>query len=108
LSSFGPYYGDATSSLTAFRRTLETMADLPARAWVTSHHKGVVTEREEFLRLLHAFREKIDRRERAILDALAGEPRSLDGLVAHRFLYPPGYDDIYIEEAERNTLMQHL
>jgi glyoxylase-like metal-dependent hydrolase (beta-lactamase superfamily II) len=108
LSSFGPYYGDATSSVAAFRRTLEKIADLPARAWVTSHHKGVITDRAEFLKLLQTFREKIDRREEAILDAIAGQPRSLDDLVAHRFLYPPGYQDIYIEEAERNTLVQHL
>jgi glyoxylase-like metal-dependent hydrolase (beta-lactamase superfamily II) len=108
LSSFGPYYGDATSSLAAFRRTLEAMADLPARVWVTSHHKGVITERAEFLGLLQAFREKIDRREQAILDALAVAPRSLDDLVANRFLYPPGHYDIYIEDAERTSLVQHL
>jgi glyoxylase-like metal-dependent hydrolase (beta-lactamase superfamily II) len=108
LSSFGPYYGDATSNLAAFRRTLEKIADLPARVWVTSHHKGVITDRGEFLKLLQAFREKIDQRENAILDAIATEPRSLDDLVVHRFLYPPGYHDIYIDEAERNTLTQHL
>jgi glyoxylase-like metal-dependent hydrolase (beta-lactamase superfamily II) len=108
LSSFGPYYGDATSSLAEFRRTLDKIADLPARTWVTSHHKGVISDRAEFLRLLQAFREKFDRRERAILGALAECPCSLDELVAHRFLYPPGHHDIYIEEAERNTLLQHL
>jgi glyoxylase-like metal-dependent hydrolase (beta-lactamase superfamily II) len=108
LSSFGPYYGDATSSLAAFRHTLEKIADLPARVWVTSHHKGVITERAEFLKLLQAFREKIDRREHAILDALAERPRSLEDLAAHRFLYPPGHHDIYIEDAERHTLVQHL
>jgi glyoxylase-like metal-dependent hydrolase (beta-lactamase superfamily II) len=108
LSSFGPYYGDATSSLAAFRRTLETLADLPARVWVTSHHKGVITDRGEFLGLLQAFREKIDRREHAILAALAERPRSLEDLVAHRFLYPPSHHDIYIDEAERRTLVQHL
>ncbi len=43
LSSFGPYYGDATSSLAAFRRTLQAVKEIPARAWITSHHKGVVT-----------------------------------------------------------------
>lgn len=108
LTGFGPYYGDGCSSLAAFRRTLETVADLPARAWVTSHHKGVITDRAQFLELLDAFKEKIDQRERAILCALAVQPRSLNALVSHRFLYPPDYHDVYIEDAERKTLIEHL
>jgi glyoxylase-like metal-dependent hydrolase (beta-lactamase superfamily II) len=108
LSGFGPYYGDACSSLAAFRRTLETIAGLPARAWVTFHHKGVITDRAKFLELLDAFKEKIDRREHAILGALAAQPRSLDALVSHRFLYPPDYSELYIDDAERKTIVEHL
>ena len=108
LTGFGPYYGDACSSLAAFRRTLDRVAELPAHAWVTSHHKGVITDRAQFLDLLRAFKEKIDQRERAIVDALAAMPRSLDALVSHRFLYPPDYHDVYIEDAERKTLVEHL
>jgi len=108
LTGFGPYYGDQCSNLADFRRSLERIRELPARAWVTFHHKGVITERAKFLELLDAFKEKIDRREQAILDALAAQPRSLDALVSHRFLYPPGYGEIYIEDAERKTLVEHL
>ena len=32
LSSFGPYYGDATSSLAEFRRTLEAVKEIPAQS----------------------------------------------------------------------------
>ena len=108
LTGFGPYYGDACSSLAAFRRTLETIAELPARAWVTYHHKGVIADRAKFLRLLGAFKEKIALRERAILGALATQPRSLDALVAHRFLYPVDYSEVYIDDAERKTILEHL
>jgi len=108
LTGFGPYYGDGCSSLAAFRRTLERVAELPARAWVTSHHKGVITDRARFLQLLAAFKEKIDRRAEAILGALAAQPRSLEALVAHRFLYPPGYYDIFVEDAERKSILEHL
>ncbi len=76
--------------------------------WITSHHKGVITERETFLQLLHAFREKIDRRERAILEALQGPGLSLDDLVARRFMYPPGYHDVFVEDAERRCIGEHL
>ena len=108
LTGFGPYYGDGCSSLTDFRRTLAQIAEQPASAWVTFHHKGVITERAKFLELLAAFREKIDRREQAILDALAERPRTLDALVEQRFLYPQGYGELYIDDAERKTLLEHL
>ena len=108
LSSFGPYYGDGCSSLAAFRRTLDTVADIPARVWVTSHHKGVITDREEFLWLLAAFKERIRRREEAILAELAKGPRTLEDLVAHRFVYPPGLDILWVDNVERFTIRQHL
>lgn len=66
LSSFGPYYGDATSSLADFRRTLEAVKEIPAKAWVTSHHKGVITDRATFVALLQAFASRLDAREEAI------------------------------------------
>jgi glyoxylase-like metal-dependent hydrolase (beta-lactamase superfamily II) len=108
LSSFGPYYGDATSSLEAFRRTLEAVKDVPARAWITSHHKGVITERGTFLGLLAAFAEKLDAREEAIAAYLRERPSTLEELVEHRFVYPPHLDDLYYADAERRTISQHL
>ena len=60
LSSFGPYYGDATSSLADFRRSLQRLADLPATVWVTSHHKGAIDDRATFDALLQAFVARLD------------------------------------------------
>ena len=108
LSSFGPYYGDATSSLAEFRRTLHAVKDVPARVWITSHHKGVVSERDTFLALLDAFAARLDARERAIADYLRQQPSTLDELVAHRFLYPKHLEDLYYDDAERRTIEQHL
>ena len=108
LSSFGPYYGDATSSLAEFRRTLRAVKEVPARTWVTSHHKGVVAERAAFLALLEAFAARLDARERAITEFLRQRPATLDELVEHRFVYPKHLDDLYYEDAERRTIEQHL
>lgn len=108
LSSFGPYYGDATSSLDDFRRTLERVKDIPAKAWVTSHHKGVVTDRATFLQLLRAFGSRLDAREEAIHAYLKERPSTLAELVAHRFLYPREVQDVWFDEAERRTTGQHL
>ena len=108
LSSFGPYYGDATSSLEDFRRTLDRVKDIPAKAWVTSHHKGVITDRGTFLRLLQAFGSRLEAREEEILAFLKARPSTLAELVRHRFLYPRNVQDVWFDEAERRTTGQHL
>jgi len=108
LSSFGPYYGDATSSLAQFRTTLRRVADIPARVWVTSHHKGVILEREAFLRALRAFASRIDEREQRVLELLAEGPRTIDTLVACRVMYKPEADELWIDAAERRCISQHL
>jgi glyoxylase-like metal-dependent hydrolase (beta-lactamase superfamily II) len=108
LSGFGPYYGDACSNLEQFVLTLERVRRLEARVWITSHHKGVVTGRAEFEHLLSRFRDRVWERERAICSALADGGRTLDELVARRFLYPPGFHGIFVDDAERQTLREHL
>ncbi len=108
LSGFGPYYGDATSSLADFRRSLARLGDLPAGAWITSHHRGVVTERAAFDEALAAFAARIDEREARLLELLAAGPRTLDDLVRERLLYPPGADELWIDCAERRSIAQHL
>jgi glyoxylase-like metal-dependent hydrolase (beta-lactamase superfamily II) len=108
LSGFGPYYGDATSSLAEFRRTLARLADLPAKIWVTSHHRGVLTERAKFLDSLAAFTAKLGEREQRLLMLLSERPRTLDELVVCRLLYPPGHEEIWVNDAERRSISQHL
>lgn len=108
LSSFGPYYGDATSDLGDFRRSLARLAELPAQVWITSHHKGAVTEREGFLALLAAYSARLDERESRLLQMLGDRPRTLDSLVAQRLLYAPDHDSLWVDTAERRTIAQHL
>jgi glyoxylase-like metal-dependent hydrolase (beta-lactamase superfamily II) len=107
LTGFGPYYGDAWSCLEDFERSLTRVRELPARVWVSFHHAGVITERDEFLRRLDRFAGRIGEREQALLEFLA-EPRALDALVAHRFLYPAHAQLSYIDAVERRTITQHL
>lgn len=108
LSSFGPYYGDATSSLADFRRTLQRLRTLPARVWVTSHHKGVISDRETFLAALTQFERQLQVREDRLLHLLANEPQTLEALVAQRILYRPGAQALWLDSAERRTISEHL
>jgi glyoxylase-like metal-dependent hydrolase (beta-lactamase superfamily II) len=108
LTGFGPYYGDACSSLADFRRTLAAVADVEAQTWVTSHHRGVLTDRTHFLAELARFTAKIDERAERLLGYLSYGPLSMAELVQRRLLYPPGYHVPYVESAERRSIELHL
>lgn len=108
LTGFGPYYGDASSSLSGFRRSLARLPEIPAEVWVTSHHRGVYTDREHFLRDLAAYEAKLGEREQRLLAMLDEAPKTLAQLAAQRLLYPPGYDSPWVNDAETRTIEQHL
>lgn len=109
LSSFGPYYGDACSSLAAFRSTLKRMVELPARVWVTSHHKGVIESREGFLQQLSVFSARLEAREARLLQLLASAPATVDELAAAGVMYRPGTaTEAWMRCAERHCIAQHL
>ncbi|WP_321845087.1 MBL fold metallo-hydrolase [Paraburkholderia bannensis] len=108
LTGFGPYYGDACSSLHDFRRSLARLPEIPAKIWVTSHHRGVYTDRAHFLRDLAAFAAKMDAREQRLLTYLNESPKTLEQLVELRVLYPQGYESQWAVSAETRTITQHL
>jgi glyoxylase-like metal-dependent hydrolase (beta-lactamase superfamily II) len=107
LSSFGPYYGDAWSSLADFERTLAEVRRIEARWYATFHHVGVVEGRAAFLERLDRFAAVIGAREARLLAFLA-EPRTLDAIVAHRFIYRPGDAVVFADDVERRSMRQHL
>ncbi len=108
LTGFGPYYGDATSSLAQFRASLQRVGEIEARVWVTSHHRAIVTDRNKFLQDLQRFANKIDERSDKLLAYLQDGPQTLEQLTARRVLYPVGFHLPYVESAERNTIRMHL
>lgn len=107
LTSFGPYYGDAASSLDAFERSLERCGEVDARWYVTFHHKGLVEGRDEFLPALRRYADRIARRDDAIVAYLT-EPRTIEDLVRHRFVYRPHVDEPFVDSVERRTVERHL
>ena len=107
LSSFGPYYGDAWSSLEDFERTLALVRGIEARWYATFHHVGVLDGRAPFLERLERFAGVIVDRERRLLDYL-DEPRTLDEIAAHRFVYRPHDPIPFAEPVERRSMGQHV
>jgi len=107
LTGFGPYYGDVWSDLEDFERSLVRVRDEDARFYVTFHQKGVIEGRERFLELLDTFHAVIPRRHAAMREFLA-EPRSIDEMVAHRFIYRPHVQHVFADSVERRCAAMHV
>jgi len=108
LSSFGPYYGDAWSSLPDFERTLVALRPLAPRHWATFHHVGVLDERAAFLARLDRFEAVIADRERRLVAYLRPAPRTLAEIARHRFVYRPEDAVPFAEPVETRSMSQHL
>lgn len=108
LSSFGPYYGDAWSSLEDFERTLGALPALAPRHWATFHHVGMLDDRSHFDERLARFRGVISDREARLLAFLRDAPRSLAEIVSHRFVYRPEDRIPYADPVEARSMGQHL
>jgi glyoxylase-like metal-dependent hydrolase (beta-lactamase superfamily II) len=107
LTGFGPYYGDAWSDLKSFEASIEKLRHVQAHWWQTFHHKGLIEGRDNFLEMLQAFSAMIEKREASLLEFL-GEPRNMDQLVEHRFIYRPGAQTPMIDIIERRSITMHL
>jgi glyoxylase-like metal-dependent hydrolase (beta-lactamase superfamily II) len=106
LTGFGPYYGDVWSDLDDFEGSLEKVRGEVADHYVTFHHKGIIEGRERFVEMLDEFAAVIPRRHEAMLAFLA-EPRSIDEMVAHRFIYRPGVEMTIVDAVERRSADLH-
>ena len=84
------------------------MADIPAKIWITSHHRGVYTDREKFQHDLAAYIGTLDKREQRLLELLRESPKTLAQLVECRLLYPPGHQDLWVVDAETRSISRHL
>ncbi len=107
LTGFGPYYGDVWSDLEQFESSLDQIRHEDARYYVTFHHKGVIEGRERFLELLDDFHAVIPRRHETMLAFLA-EPRTLDDMVARRFVYRPHVEHVFADSVERRCAAMHV
>src|SRR5690606_17391879 len=108
LPGFGPSVGAATSDLRAFRRSIRRLPSIPAKVWITSHHRGVYTDRDRMLADLEAYESKLDAREEKIIALLAQSPRRLEELIGVGLVYPVGYESPMVGNIESRTVVQHL
>jgi glyoxylase-like metal-dependent hydrolase (beta-lactamase superfamily II) len=107
LTGFGPYYGDVWSDLDDFEASLVKVRDEDAAFYVTFHHRGVIEGRSAFVELVDDFTAVIHRRHRTMLDFLV-EPRTIEEMAAHRFIYRPHVQMPFVESVERRSADLHV
>ncbi|MEW6262089.1 MAG: MBL fold metallo-hydrolase [Thermodesulfobacteriota bacterium] len=106
LTSFGPWYGDAYSSLEDTINSVERLRRIPARTWLASHEQGVFETEpgEAWDKYLGVIKYREDR----LLDLLK-EPRNMEQIVEARIVYgkikePKEFFDI----GEEGHMAKHL
>lgn len=107
LTGFGPYYGDVWSDLEDFEASLHKVRDEEADFYVTFHHKGVIEGRSTFVEMIDNFTAVIGRRHDNMLEFLA-EPRSLDDMMRHRFIYRPHVEHVFADNVEFRSANLHV
>ncbi|MER5781542.1 MBL fold metallo-hydrolase [Streptomyces mobaraensis] len=107
LTSFGPYYGDVSSSLTDFEASLRRCREIGARWYGTAHQKGVIEGAAEFARRLDAYVGVVEKRDVALLTFL-DEPRTVEQIAEHRLVYRPHVEGPHVKPVERRTAARHL
>jgi glyoxylase-like metal-dependent hydrolase (beta-lactamase superfamily II) len=107
LTPFGPWYGDATSSLEDFEEALERLAHFQARTYITAHEQGIFSP-EEFQAALLAYRRAIQAREERLLESLK-TPKTVAQLAEGHFFYGKPKDPPFIyRHIETQMLTKHL
>ncbi|TMQ04852.1 MAG: MBL fold metallo-hydrolase [Deltaproteobacteria bacterium] len=81
--------------------------DLSSFGPYTFHHIGVLEGKAAYIERLDRFAGVIADRERRLLEFLA-EPRTLDDIVRHRFVYRPQDQVLFADGVERRTMSLHL
>jgi hydroxyacylglutathione hydrolase len=106
LTRFGPWYGDAYSSIEETISSLQRLKKIPARLWLTGHETGVFEEPPN--ELWEKYEQVIYEREGRLLQAL-GHPKSLEDIVNLWLVYGrPREPRAFFEFGERALIKKHL
>ena len=106
LTWFGPWYGDAYSSIEETVKSVERLRDIPANVWIASHEQGLFEEQpgkkwDAFLNVIHE-------RESKLVDLL-NTPRTMEEIVRASIIYgKPREPKAFFEFGERAHMKKHI
>jgi hydroxyacylglutathione hydrolase len=106
LTSFGPWYGDAASSIEDTIKSIKKLKAIPAKRWVACHETGLFEENPDDL--WQRYENVIYEREARVMEFL-GQPRSIDEIAAAWLIYgKPREPREFFEFNERVLVKKHL
>jgi hydroxyacylglutathione hydrolase len=106
LTSFGPWYGDAASSIEDTIKSIHRLKAVPAERWVTCHETGLFEENPG--ELWQRYENVIYEREARVLEFLR-QPRTLSEIAAAWLIYGKPRKPIeFFEFNERLLVKKHL
>lgn len=106
LTRFGPWYGDATSSIADTVSSVKMLKDIHANTWITGHQTGLFEQNPGDL--WKKYLDAITGRENRLIDFLK-EPRTLEEIVGAWIIYgKPKEPRVFYEFGERAHMKKHL
>jgi hydroxyacylglutathione hydrolase len=106
LTRFGPWYGDAESSIEDTIASINRLRGIPASIFLTCHETGLFEEQPG--PLWDAYLRVVDDRENKLL-AFLHEPRTLEEIVGAWIIYGRPRDPAaFFELGERGHMIKHI
>ncbi len=106
LTPFGPWYGDAQSSIENTIDSILHLKSIPAEKWISGHEFGVIEQAPDTL--WQNYLDTIRIREEKLLDALK-EPLTMEGIARSWILYKkPMKPEVFYLFNERVLMEKHL
>jgi hydroxyacylglutathione hydrolase len=106
LTPFGPWYGDAQSSIEETIRSVARLKSIPADTWLTAHEDGIFDQNPG--RLWQEYIEVINTREKKLLNLL-NTPHTLDEIARSYIVYrKPRQPEKFYLFNERVIMEKHL
>jgi len=106
LSNFGPWYGDAESSIEKTIASVRRLQRIPATTWITSHEQGLFEEDPG--ELWDRYLGVIDVREQKLLQLLE-KPKTFQEIIEACIIYgKPRKPAYFFEFGEKAHMRKHL
>ncbi|MHA2298012.1 MAG: MBL fold metallo-hydrolase [Candidatus Hodarchaeales archaeon] len=85
LTSFGPWYGHRESSISDFKKSINTLKGMKVETFI-SGHRGIISSQDVIVQL-ELFEKKFDERDNKIIDLLKNGDKTIDQLVEKAPIY---------------------
>lgn len=105
LTGFGPWYGNPTSDLNQFRRSIHRLRDMKPELLMTAHSMPVAKNIE---RKLDAYEAVIDKRDQVILAFLKRQPATLEEITDKKLIYRRHFGQEALRFFEETMIRKHL